>query len=201
MASITEKTASVIDGRLVKINQNPVSLLIPVVAIATHFSPNQFVAKPTAKPMADLQPLANPEQLTAESVRHFLNQFVCFQTLPPLSESIAEQVQRSLQFLVDESDFQTFGICADSAQASEAALNSYLSGLGYLQLTENQIEIEAPADLDSTQTPVFMKYNLRNGKCYQEPYTGTARGVLITCHGAAQDEINGTYGHFPLDLF
>lgn len=151
--------------------------------------------------MADLQPLANPEQLTAESVRRFLNQFVCFQTLPPLPEPIAEQVQRSLQFLVGESDFQTFGICADSAQASEAALNSYLTGLGYADLLKNGIEIQAPVDLNPTQTPVFMKYNLRNGKCYQEPYTGTARGVLITCHGAAQDEINGTYGHFPLNLF
>ena len=151
--------------------------------------------------MTELQPLPHSEQLTAASVRRFLNQFVCFQTLPPLSELITEQVQRSLQFLVEQSDFQTFGICADSAQASETALNSYLSGLGYPQLTESGIQIEAPADLDPAQTPVFMKYNLRNGKCYQEPYTGTARGVLITCHGAAQDDINGTYGHFPLNLF
>lgn len=151
--------------------------------------------------MTDLQPLSHSGQLTAEAVRRFLNQFVCFQTLPPLSEQLTEQVQRSLQFLVEQSDFQTFGICADSAQASEAALNSYLSGLGYPSLVENGIEIEAPADLDPTQTPVFMKYNLCNGKCYQEPYTGTARGVLITCHGAAQDDINATYGHLPLNLF
>lgn len=151
--------------------------------------------------MTELQPLSHPEQPTAASIRRFLNQFVCFQTLPELPESIAAQVKQSLQFLVEQSDFQTFGVCADSAQASEAALNSYLTGLGYGNLAESDINIEAPADLDPTQTAVFMKYNLRNGKCYQEPYTGTARGVLITCHGAPQDELNSTYGHFPLNLF
>jgi hypothetical protein len=35
---------------------------------------------------------------------------------------------------------------------------------------------------------------------YIDAYTGSYRGVLVACQ-SDNEELQGTYGHFPLDLF
>ena len=142
--------------------------------------------------MPELQPLQKPEDLTVKTTRQFLLQFTCFQTTPSLTAEAAHQVQAALKFLVDRSDFQTYGVCADSLEQGRQALEGYLAGLGHAVDLNGLPQIEGP---------VYMKYNLKNGKAYLDEYVGTARGVLVTCHGADEDEVTGTYGHLPLDLF
>ncbi|MEK9512282.1 MULTISPECIES: DUF1824 family protein [Limnospira] len=33
------------------------------------------------------------------------------------------------------------------------------------------------------------------------PYLEKYRGVLVSCQSSEENGVNGTYGHFPLDLF
>jgi len=47
---------------------------------------------------------------------------------------------------------------------------------------------------------VYIKYNTQRQASYLDSYTGTYRGVLVSCQ-SENDQLVGTYGHFPLDLF
>jgi hypothetical protein len=144
--------------------------------------------------MSPLQPLSQPDHLTVAAARQFLNQFICLKTMPNLTADEKAQVIRALRFLVDQSDFQTYGVCADTVDSGLQALKDYLAGLGH--------DVDAdPSKTENADGAVYIKYNLRNGQCYLDGYPGTARGVLVTCHGCEDEAANGTYGHLPLDLF
>nr|WP_272943257.1 DUF1824 family protein [Spirulina subsalsa] len=45
-----------------------------------------------------------------------------------------------------------------------------------------------------------MKFNTGKMSHYAESYTGAYRGVLVACQ-AENEQVNGIYGHLPLDLF
>ncbi len=129
--------------------------------------------------------------LTAQKAQELLRQFICLDrdSSPELDCAI---VQEALQLVVDRSDFQIFGICADSVTHGQHALHCYLAALG---------RNERPEALPITEGVVYIKYNPKTGRCHVESYIGNHRGVLISCQSADEDDINETFGHLPIDLF
>ncbi|MBD2579441.1 DUF1824 family protein [Oscillatoria sp. FACHB-1406] len=131
--------------------------------------------------------------LTITEARKILNAFSC--TTPRAIASPVEkgQVREALLAIARASDAENLGVCANCAEEGFAALNRYLSAMGY---RANLAEAEAAEGLE----PIYIKYNTQKQSCYCDRYTGTYRGVLVSCQ-SDDDNINGTFGHFPLDLF
>lgn len=101
------------------------------------------------------------------------------------------QIREALLFLKRFSDYQIFGVCADTQEEGLQALKSYAQALGY--------EINPPVEI--TDGPVYLKFNPNNRSFYCEQYTGTYRGVLVSYYSDFSDGYSNTHGHFPLDLF
>ena len=129
--------------------------------------------------------------IALESTLALLRSYSC---LAPKPVSPAEKVplQKAIAAVLERSEGLNFGICADTVDQALQALCSYLQGLGY--------------DVDLAEIPehsiagaAYLKYSLQRQAFYFDDYVGEYRGVLISCQG--DDEIAGTYGHFPLDLF
>jgi hypothetical protein len=104
-------------------------------------------------------------------------------------------IRQALQTLAAASDYQMFGVCADSQAAGLQALQTYAHHFGYdlpSELTDNLPQIAGS---------IYMKYNPRSRLCYVDIYTGTARGVLGSFQSDYADRYSGTHGHYSLDLF
>jgi Domain of unknown function (DUF1824) len=123
-----------------------------------------------------------------------LRQLVSLEQVPPvpMSNPPSTATLRSALALVREhSDYQILGICADSLAQGQQALASYLAALGYG---------DAPA-VPAAEGAVYIKYNPKLQRCHSDGYTGSHRGVLVSCQSAYDGDINETFGHLPLDLF
>lgn len=130
--------------------------------------------------------------LTAPEAQDLLRQFICLDREPSSPDLESAIVREALLLVVDHSDYQIFGICADNASQGQQALHSYLAALN---------RDERPAVVSTTNDAVYIKYNPKTGLCRAEPYTGNHRGVLVSCQSADDDDINETFGHLPIDLF
>ncbi len=130
--------------------------------------------------------------LTAQKAQELLRQFICLDREPSSPELDYATVREALFLMVDRSDYQIFGICADNASQGQQSLHSYLAAL---QRNERP-EVQA-----TTDDAVYIKYNPKTGLCRTEPYTGNHRGVLVSCQSAYDSDINETFGHLPIDLF
>ncbi|MGB3296862.1 MAG: DUF1824 family protein [Phormidesmis sp.] len=110
-----------------------------------------------------------------------------------LSKEQRQSVREALLWLNEMSEYQTLGICASSIEAAEAALKGYVAALS------QPINVDIPAQAGA----VFLKFNTLKNAWYLDGYSGDSRGVLVTYHTSEPelDEVNGTYGPFPLDLF
>jgi hypothetical protein len=102
------------------------------------------------------------------------------------------QVRQALLQVVEHSDYQIFGICADSATQAVRALESYLIALGNGSLPD------LPPLPDS---PIYLKFNPKSGRLHTDTYAGEHRGVLVSCQSAYDGDVNETFGHLPLNLF
>jgi hypothetical protein len=102
-----------------------------------------------------------------------------------------ESIYEALTLVLDGSEYQLIGICAENYAEGTLALQQYLAAFGY--------EIE-PKVTDPGQ-PIYIKYNSKTEGCYSKPYDGDHRGVIISCQSSYDDEMNETFGHLPLDLF
>ncbi len=116
--------------------------------------------------------------------------------LSPLAEAQTEPVELSypalrqaLHCVVQASDQQLLGICADSLIQGQQALATYAALLG-----------QAPSLQSDLEGPVYIKFNPVTGLCYANPYTGSHRGVLVSCQSTDPDDVNEMFGHLPLDL-
>ncbi len=130
--------------------------------------------------------------LTVQTAQELLRQFICLDREPSSPELDYGTVREALFLMVDRSDYQIFGICADNATQGQQALHSYLTALD----RDERPEVQA-----TTNDAVYIKYNPKTGLCRAEPYTGNHRGVLVSCQSAYDDDINETFGHLPIDLF
>jgi Domain of unknown function (DUF1824) len=129
--------------------------------------------------------------LDKEAALEILRQFLCVELGSASPELNHETIREALQFVADHSDYQILGICADDIAQGQQALHQYLAALG---------RSERP-DVIQMDGTIYIKYNPKTGRCHAEPYTGTHRGVLVSCQSAYDDDINETFGHLPLDLF
>ncbi len=102
-----------------------------------------------------------------------------------------ESIYEALTLVLDGSEYQLIGICAENHAEGTLALQQYLAAFGY--------EIE-PTVADPGQ-PIYIKYNSKTEGCYSKLYDGDHRGVIISCQSSYYDEVNETFGHLPLDLF
>ena len=116
------------------------------------------------------------------------------QTQPAdLDQAQQETVREGLLWLNENSEYQTIGICADNLAEAEAALKSYVAAIS------QPIQVDIP----SQDGAVFLKFNTLKNAWYIDGYSGDSRGVLVTYHTSEpeEDDVNGTYGPFPLNLF
>lgn len=130
------------------------------------------------------------ERLTVEAAQDVLKHFLCVDRSP---ESTPEDalVREALLLVAAHSDYQILGICADTIAQATIALKTYLTALGY----------EATPEVPALEGSVYVKFNPKSDRCHAAPYTGTHRGVLVSCQSAYDGDVNETFGHLPLDLF
>ncbi|MEL6879952.1 MAG: DUF1824 family protein, partial [Cyanobacteria bacterium J06607_10] len=130
---------------------------------------------------------------TLQTIRKQLIEVSLTHTPAELSDEQRQTVKASLLWLNEHSEYQTLGICADSLSEAEAALKGYVGALS------QPIQVDIPA----RDGAVFLKFNTLKNAWYLDGYSGDSRGVLVTYHTseAELDDVNGTYGPFPADLF
>ena len=140
---------------------------------------------------SDLSPAETRSKLKA--IRKQLIEVSLTHTPAELADEQKQTVKTALLWLNEQSEYQTLGICADSLSEAEAALKGYVAALS------QPIQVDIPAQ----DGAVFLKFNTLNNALYVDGYSGESRGVLVTYHTSepALDDVNGTYGPFPLDLF
>ena len=135
---------------------------------------------------------------TPESAETFLNKFICVENIASISPDDRGNIRQALALLLPRSDYQTLGICADDSTQAVESLNQYLAGLGHGQTL---------GTIDTTSLglgfkgAIYLKYNTRKQGYYLDRYEGPYRGVLVALQSDFRDGFQGTYGHFPLDLF
>lgn len=113
---------------------------------------------------------------------------------PDYSEEQRMTLRQALLFLKTHTDYQIFGVCADSLERGIKALQEYTRAFEY-----------ALEPIRSKQDgAVYIKFNPSRSLFHVAPYSGEFTGVLISYQSEdreGQEAHNGTYGHFPLDLF
>ncbi|MGF1496160.1 MAG: DUF1824 family protein [Elainellaceae cyanobacterium] len=130
--------------------------------------------------------------MTVDMAHAVLKQFDCPtpNTAPDATVSRSE-VRQALLAVKHRSDYQIFGVCAESIAQGLAALRDYASALGY-RVPDQPLEVSGPA---------YIKFNAKSGLLYANGYGGDNRGVLVSCQSAYESGINEMYGPLPLDLF
>lgn len=134
---------------------------------------------------------SNSTPLSISDAQALLAPFNCIESQPVVSDAEKEKLRQALALLAEQSDYQIFGICADTAAQGLSALKTYAQALGY----------QPNLDLTPIEGAVYIKYNGNSGLCYIDSYTGEHRGVLVSCQSSFEGGINEMYGHLPLDLF
>ncbi|MEA5511281.1 DUF1824 family protein [Crocosphaera sp. UHCC 0190] len=131
--------------------------------------------------------------LTVEEAQKLLADYSCLQVKIVDFYSEQEKLRQAIRLVSSLCDTQNIGICADNSQEGFKSLKSYLKALGYSD--ELEIKTSIPK-----QTPIYIKFNTEKMSYYVDSYTGSYRGVLLSCQ-CENHTLVGTYGHFPLNLF
>ncbi|MFM7447997.1 MAG: DUF1824 family protein [Leptolyngbyaceae cyanobacterium] len=129
--------------------------------------------------------------LTLDQAQVLLRRFTLIDLIQPDQLPDCHQIQAALSQIQAHSDYQIFGICADTVEQAAEALTAYLQAFDY---------DGAPA-LPVLPGPVYVKYNPKTGRSHVDNYTGSDRGVLVSCQSAYDRDVNETFGYLPLDLF
>ncbi|MEB3230163.1 MAG: DUF1824 family protein [Leptolyngbyaceae bacterium] len=133
---------------------------------------------------------SNPPVLTVDQAHQLLKPFDC--TNPNLSNTVdSATLQSAILVLVQHADYYILGVCADNIS------QGYTTLLQYGQAFGDRIEHPCP----DHSGPVYLKYNTRSGLFHVDRYTGSHRGILVSCQSAYDQGANDLYGHLPLNLF
>lgn len=132
-------------------------------------------------------------ELTLKEALSIVQEYSCIQLKTVDSSTEKAKLREALMIVTNSSEHENIGICADNSKQGFATLSSYLQALGY----EPNLSLDS---LPKVNAPVYIKFNTQNMSYYLDSYIGGYRGVLVSCYGDDQ-QIVGTYGHFPLDLF
>jgi hypothetical protein len=136
----------------------------------------------------------NPTNLTVEQAENILKEYSCTDIKLVESETEKALLRQALKLIADLADYVNFGICAETTEQGFMALQNYLSGLGY------NVSLDTDKTTQITGS-VYIKFNTNKQSFYLDSYTGNYRGVLVSCQSSAREDVSGTYGHLPLDLF
>ncbi|XWK90431.1 MAG: DUF1824 family protein [Phormidium sp.] len=136
----------------------------------------------------------NPTNLTVEQGQKILKEYSCIDIKVVESEAEKALLRQALKLIADLADYVNFGICAETTEQGFIALKNYLSGLGY------NVSLDT-GKITEISGSVYIKFNTNKQSFYLDSYTGNYRGVLVSCQSSAREDISGTYGHLPLDLF
>ncbi|KAI9130631.1 DUF1824 family protein [Acaryochloris sp. CCMEE 5410] len=128
---------------------------------------------------------------TVQQSQAALAKFAALDPPPITTTEEREQAKTDLLALAQATDYQMFGILAETCDQAIAALTGYSQAFGY----------EMPTNWQPITGPTYLKFNPNLGSCYTDNYVGNHRGVLISFQSESEEIINQTYGHFPLDLF
>ncbi|MEG3439414.1 DUF1824 family protein [Pannus brasiliensis CCIBt3594] len=131
--------------------------------------------------------------MSIEEALKLLKEYGCITPSIAPSPEQKETLRNAILLVNQGSEYINLGICADSVEEGLKALQQYLLALGYTAKIE---PVESPA----IEGAIYLKYSTKKQSYYVDSYTGTYRGVLISCQ-SEDDRLVGTYGHFPLDLF
>ena len=137
--------------------------------------------------------MTTENSMTVEQALEILKSYSCLEVKLVESEADKKELQTAIKKIVDLSEYENLGICANSLELAFESLSNYLKALGY----ENDLNI---ASLPPQEKAVYLKFNTQKNSHYLDSYDGDYRGVLISCQ-SEDDNISGTYGYFPLDLF
>lgn len=136
---------------------------------------------------------SSSNHLSISEARKILEEYSCTQTKIAESSAEKQRLREALLLITKESDWENVGVCAENTQQAVTALTSYLKALGYSPNLDS-------STIPNEQQPVYIKFNTSKMSCFQDSYTGDYRGVLVSCQ-SEDDNIAGTYGHLPLNLF
>jgi Domain of unknown function (DUF1824) len=131
--------------------------------------------------------------MSIEEALKLLKEYGCIQLKIAQSPEKEEALRQAILLVNQGSESINLGICADNVEEGFKSLKIYLQVLGY----------PVPTNLPETSPEpgaVYIKYNTQRLAFYVDSYTGTYRGVLISCQ-SENEQLVGTYGHFPLNLF
>jgi hypothetical protein len=131
--------------------------------------------------------------MSIEEALQLLKEYGCIQVKIAVLPEEKETLRQAILLVNQGSEYINLGICASHPEEALKALKEYLIALGY----EAKID---PIATPSLEGSIYLKYNTKKQSYYTDSYTGTYRGVLISCQ-SENDQLVGTYGHFPLDLF
>lgn len=131
--------------------------------------------------------------LCFEEAQAILKSYSCTEIKSVESEGEKQHLRQAILLVCSFCEYANLGICADSIEEGFAALKSYLNALGYTAKFTHE-------NLPELETPVYIKFNSQKQSYYWDSYLGSYRGVLISCQ-SEDENLGGTYGHFPLDLF
>ncbi|MDJ0743117.1 MAG: DUF1824 family protein [Xenococcaceae cyanobacterium MO_167.B27] len=147
-------------------------------------------------------PDSNTTQLSVKEAVSLLKKYSCNSVATIDSTSEREQVRQGLLLVTSLSEWENFGICADNKTQGVMALESYLQALGYKSKLESYSsqDIREQKAEETENSAVYIKFNTQKLSYYIDSYVGEYRGVLVAIQGE-DDQIVGTYGYFPLDLF
>ena len=138
-------------------------------------------------------PAAAESAIQLKEIRKYLIEMSLVHTPTELSNEQRQTVKKHLLWLNEQSDYQTLGICADTLNEAETALKGYIAAMS------QPIQV----DIAPREGAVFLKFNTLKNARNLDSYTGDSRGGLLTYDTSEPelDDVNGTYGPFPLDLF
>lgn len=106
-------------------------------------------------------------------------------------EHPAIEVRAALQTVAAAAEYLLVGVCAETGETAQKALQEYLAALG-----EPIPELPPPLP----QPGVYLKYNGRTGNVFQSEYQGRERSVILSCYSPNGGH-EGLYGDLPLNLF
>ncbi len=133
-------------------------------------------------------------KLTVKDALKLLKTYSCIEIKTVETQAEKENLQEALLLVTSLSEYENLGICADNSTQGFSTLSTYLKALGY----QPNFDLKSISKID---TPIYIKYNTQKMSYFIDSYRGDYRGVLISCQSENNDEIIGTYGHFPMDLF
>ncbi len=90
--------------------------------------------------------------MTVEKALEILKSYSCLEVKLVESEADKKELQTAIKQIVDLSEYENLGICADSLELAFQGLSSYLAALGY----DNNLEM---ASLPPQEKAVYLKFN------------------------------------------